>query len=132
MAQRPRDRLGRPLRSGPAAPDVPEPASSGAETLASAAALLADGLPFLAHEVFEQRWRDGPVDEREVWRGLAQWAAGLTHSARGNRIGADRLGERARLTIDAVEPWPSGFPLDRHRLAQWLELHERSIPNDSA
>jgi predicted metal-dependent hydrolase len=50
--------------------------------------LLAEGQPFHAHEVFEAAWKSTPGPERELWRGLAQIAVGLTHARRGNARGA--------------------------------------------
>lgn len=64
------------------------------DCVAFARRLVADGRPFAAHEVFEARWKAGPSEERDLWQGLAQLCAGLTHAARGNRIGALRLVER--------------------------------------
>ena len=92
---RPRDALGRPLPYGT---DGVEPVSEDPlppmDTLASARALLAEGRPFSAHEVLEARWKAGPVEERELWQGLAQLCVGLTHAARGNGVGAARLIDR--------------------------------------
>ena len=53
--------------------------------------LLAEGRPFHAHEVFEAAWKSTPAPERELWRGLAQIAVGLTHARRGNARGAVAL-----------------------------------------
>jgi hypothetical protein len=53
--------------------------------------LLAEGRPFHAHEVFEAAWKSIPGPERELWRGLAQVAVGLTHARRGNARGATAL-----------------------------------------
>jgi predicted metal-dependent hydrolase len=53
------------------------------------------GRPFSAHEVLEARWKAGPVEERDLWQGLAQICVAMTHAARGNEVGADRLFERA-------------------------------------
>ena len=53
--------------------------------------LLAEGRPFHAHEVFEAAWKSIPGPERELWRGLAQIAVGLTHARRGNARGAMAL-----------------------------------------
>src|SRR3954466_5306997 len=87
---RPRDGLGRPLPYGADGVErQPEGiARTPAQTLAEAQQLLDDGKPFHAHEVFEDAWKttDGP--DRELWRGLAQLAVGLTHAARGNNVGA--------------------------------------------
>lgn len=99
-AERPRDRAGRPLPwTAPLsdrAPDVPDiSALSDAEVLAAAWSALDAGLPFHAHEVCEQRWRACAVENRDVWRALAQWGAAETHAARGNAEGARRLAARA-------------------------------------
>ncbi len=91
---RPRDGLGRPLpRSaaddGPRIPDdlviAPE------EAAALGGRLLAEGRPFHAHEVFEAAWKSVSGPDRELWRGLAQVAVGLTHARRGNARGAVAL-----------------------------------------
>jgi len=99
--ERPRDRLGRPLPwDADGFPTVPVRAQiSSDDALAEARAYLADGLPFHAHEVLEMRWRCCPDDERPLWRALAQAAAGVTHAARGNPTGAERLRDRASVTI---------------------------------
>jgi len=62
-----------------------------AEAAALGGRLLADGLPFHAHEVFEAAWKTARGQERELWRGLAQVAVGLTHARRGNAKGAVAL-----------------------------------------
>jgi uncharacterized protein len=93
---RPRDELVRPLpRSAPGPQDVPRIPDDLAITPAEAAELggrlLAEGRPFHAHEVFEAAWKSTPGPERELWRGLAQIAVGLTHARRGNALGAAAL-----------------------------------------
>lgn len=98
---RPRDALGRPLPYGTAGVEpVSETPLPPDETLAMARQLVSDGRPFAAHEVLEVRWKTCPVQERDLWQGLAQLCVGLTHLARGNRVGAVRLVDRAaaRLT----------------------------------
>ncbi len=91
---RPRDELGRPL-SRSAAQDVPripdDLVVSPAEAADLGGRLLAEGQPFHAHEVFEAAWKSVPGPERELWRGLAQIAVGLTHARRGNAHGAVAL-----------------------------------------
>jgi hypothetical protein len=91
---RPRDELGRPLPRS-AAQDVPRIPDDLIITPAEAAELggrlLAEGRPFHAHEVFEAAWKSTPGPERELWRGLAQIAVGLTHARRGNGSGAAAL-----------------------------------------
>lgn len=92
---RPRDALGRPLPYGtPGVEPVSEQPLPARETVATAWALVREGRPFSAHEVLEARWKAGPVAERDLWQGLAQLCVALTHSARGNQVGAQRLLER--------------------------------------
>jgi hypothetical protein len=64
---------------------------SPAEAAALGGRLLVEGRPFHAHEVFEAAWKSIPGPERELWRGLAQIAVGLTHARRGNAAGAVAL-----------------------------------------
>jgi uncharacterized protein len=93
---RPRDALGRPLPYGAAGEDrAPEGVVRTPEAaLAAAQELLDAGRPFHAHEVLEDAWKSAPEEERQLWRGLAQLAVGLTHAARGNTRGAATLLER--------------------------------------
>ncbi|MFF7722655.1 DUF309 domain-containing protein [Streptomyces luteogriseus] len=104
---RPRDGLGRPLPyDANGVPRQPEGVvRTPEETLGEAQRLLDEGKPFHAHEVFEDAWKSGPGEERELWRGLAQLAVGLTHAARGNPTGGARLLRRG---AGAAEAWVSG------------------------
>jgi hypothetical protein len=104
---RPRDGLGRPLPYGEdGVPRQPEGVvRAPEETVSEAQRLLDEGKPFHAHEVFEDAWKSGPEEERELWRGLAQLAVGLTHAARGNLTGGARLLRRG---AGAAEAWVSG------------------------
>lgn len=116
---RPRDALGRPLPYG--SPDV-ERAPEGvvrepAQTLAEAQAFLDRGLPFHAHEVFEDAWKSSVGTERGLWKGLAQLAVGLTHLARGNARGARTLLDRGRTAIAPFDPAPYG--IDTPRIVDW-------------
>jgi uncharacterized protein len=91
---RPRDELGRPLPRSAAqdAERLPDDlVISPAEAAELGGRLLAEGRPFHAHEVFEAAWKSIPGPERELWRGLAQIAVGLTHARRGNARGAIEL-----------------------------------------
>ncbi len=72
------------------------------QTLDEAQHLLDTGRPFHAHEVFEDAWKTEPGPQRELWRGLAQLAVGLTHAARGNVRGAASLLRRG---ADVIEPF---------------------------
>ncbi|WP_345208432.1 DUF309 domain-containing protein [Fodinibacter luteus] len=65
------------------------------EALRTARELVDAGRPFAAHEVLEARWKAGPAEEADLWQGLAQVCVALTHAARGNQVGAERLFERA-------------------------------------
>ena len=108
---RPRDGLGRPLPYGAAGVErQPEGVvRAPGDTLDEAQRLLDAGRPFHAHEVFEDAWKgtDGP--ERELWRGLAQLAVGLTHGMRGNVTGAVALLTRG---ADAVAPYADRPPYE--------------------
>ncbi|MEU2099342.1 MULTISPECIES: DUF309 domain-containing protein [Streptomyces] len=106
---RPRDGLGRPLPYGaPGVDRQPEGiVRTPPQTLTEAQRLLDAGMPFHAHEVFEDAWKSGPEDERELWRGLAQLAVGLTHSARGNTAGGARLLRRG---AGALVPFAGSAP----------------------
>jgi uncharacterized protein len=106
---RPRDGLGRPLPPGsPGVPTTPDDlALTPEQTLAEAQRLLHAGLPFHAHEVLEAAWKAAPDEERELWKGLAQLAVGLTHARRGNVVGAPRLLRRA---AGRIEPYATRPP----------------------
>lgn len=106
---RPRDALGRPLPYGETGePPVPEEALPALETVRRARELVAAGRAFAAHEVLEARWKAGPDSESGLWQGLAQICVGLTHRARGNQVGADRLlargADRLRSYVDGGGP----------------------------
>ncbi|GAA2150181.1 DUF309 domain-containing protein [Actinomadura napierensis] len=73
-----------------------------AEALVEAQRLLDEDRPFHAHEVLEAVWKAAPEAERELWRGLAQVAVGITHLRRGNQRGATALLSRA---ADRIEPY---------------------------
>jgi len=117
---RPRDGLGRPLPYGtPGVERQPEGVvRTPQETLREAQRLLDAGMPFHAHEVFEDAWKSGPQSERELWRGLAQMAVGLTHAARGNTAGGARLLRRGAGALSPYgEARPHGIAIGR--LAGW-------------
>ncbi|TCO44690.1 DUF309 domain-containing protein [Actinocrispum wychmicini] len=117
---RPRDGLGRPLPYGSSGVErqpegIPR---TPAESLAEAQQLLDDGLPFHAHEVLEDAWKTAPEEERELWRGLAQVAVGLTHAARGNTSGAAALIKRGADNIGPYEAHPP-HGIDIAGVRQW-------------
>lgn len=121
---RPRDGLGRPLPYGAdgVARQPEGVVRTPEQTVAEAQELLDAGRPFHAHEVFEDAWKTGPDEERALWRGLAQLAVGLTHSARGNVTGGARLLRRG---AGAIEEWASArgrgrpYGMDLAGLAVW-------------
>ncbi|HTU74188.1 MAG TPA: DUF309 domain-containing protein [Trebonia sp.] len=89
-----RDELGRPLArdAGHEARQLSASAPiSPGEVVDLGAAMLLEGRPFHAHEVFEDAWKPAAGPERDLWRGLAQVAVGLTHARRGNARGAVAL-----------------------------------------
>ncbi|MFJ4964605.1 DUF309 domain-containing protein [Streptomyces sp. NPDC088729] len=113
---RPRDGLGRPLPYGAEGVDrQPEGVvRRPGETLVEAQRLLDAGMPFHAHEVFEDAWKSGPEAERELWRALAQLAVGLTHAARGNSAGGARLLRRGGGVLAGYgEARPHGIAVGR-------------------
>ena len=127
---RPRDALGRPLPYGA---EGVEPVSDEAlppeETLRKARELVEVGRPFAAHEVLEARWKAGPPEERDLWQGLAQVCVALTHAARGNRTGAERLVERAAIRLATYAATGRGtYGLD---LAAVMECSRRQLAERS-
>ena len=113
--------MGRPLArdSGVAIEPDPEPLPPD-ESLAAAQTLLDEGRAFRAHEVLEAIWKSDDTPTRELWRGLAQLAVGLTHAQRGNARGAVSLLRRARATLASYDGTrPHGVDVDG--LRQWAE-----------
>ncbi|HWF82173.1 MAG TPA: DUF309 domain-containing protein [Streptosporangiaceae bacterium] len=98
---RPRDGLGRPLdRAAAGEPTMPADLRlAPGDALPLAQRLIDDGRPFHAHEVLEIAWKSVPSDERQVWKGLAQIAVGLTHARRGNGVGATTLLRRGAAAV---------------------------------
>jgi predicted metal-dependent hydrolase len=125
---RPRDALGRPLPYG--AVDVPRAAEGTVrtpdESIAEAQRLLDAGMPFHAHEVLEDAWKSAEDGERELWRGLAQLAVGLTHAARGNAKGAAALLTRG---AGSIEPYRQRSPhgIDVAGLLAWVASAVRQL-----
>jgi uncharacterized protein len=115
---RPRDGLGRPLPHGedgvPTMPD--EAALPPLAALDLAQQLLDADRPFHAHEVLEAAWKAAPPAERELWRGLAQLAVGLTHARRGKGTGAVTLLRRGADRITSAD-WPTSHGVDTATLA---------------
>jgi len=116
---RPRDEAGRPLPRGAVGVErVPDDLVLGPEeTVIEAQRLLDAGMPFHAHEVLEAAWKAAEPGARELWRGLAQVAVGLTHLQRGNARGAVALLHRgaenvSRWRVGWLGPVPAGLAVD--------------------
>jgi len=116
---RPRDEAGRPLPRGAVGVErVPDDlVLPPEETVREAQRLLDAGRPFHAHEVLEAAWKAAAPEERELWRGLAQLAVGLTHLQRGNARGAVALLRRGaenvtRWRVGYLGPAPAGVAVD--------------------
>ncbi|MET8505085.1 DUF309 domain-containing protein [Streptomyces sp. NPDC004787] len=129
---RPRDGLGRPLAYGAeGVARQPEGVVRTPEaTVREAQRLLDAGMPFHAHEVFEDAWKARPEGERELWQGLAQLAVGLTHAARGNATGGARLLLRGAGRVEAYVREGAGaaetYGVDVPGLLAWArDLAER-------
>ena len=126
---RPRDALGRPLPRGAVGEErAPEGVLRTPDAaLTEAQQLLDAGRPFHAHEVLEDAWKSAPDAERQLWRGLAQLAVGLTHVARGNDRGAASLLERGAGNVAAyADARPHG--IDVAGLVAWA----RALAADAA
>lgn len=136
---RPRDAYGRPLPRGavgePVTSDEAALKLAGDPTaaLAEAQRLLDADRPFHAHEVLEAVWKSATGEERELWRGLAQVAVGLTHLRRGNAPGAQALLIRAADRLAAVQPLKAGprpYGLDLAALVRDVRLLAHRIEAD--
>jgi len=91
------------------------------EALPLAQRLIDDGRPFHAHEVLELAWKSVPAGERQVWKGLAQIAVGLTHARRGNDLGATALLRRGAAAVDDYAgELPTGLDITVVRVAREL------------
>lgn len=86
--------------------------------------LLDAGMPFHAHEVFEDAWKSGPGADAPLWRGLAQLAVGLTHAARGNAVGGARLLRRG---ADALAGREGAYGIDVAGLVGWARELARRV-----
>lgn len=130
---RPRDELGRPLRYGAegVARAAESPAGTPAESLSRAQQLLDTGRPFEAHEVLEDAWKAAPAAERELWRGLAQLAVGLTHAARGNRAGSLSLTARGAANLARYRDQPP-HDVDVRGLLAWAATVTETASGEAA
>jgi predicted metal-dependent hydrolase len=122
-SRRPRDSFGRPLPKGSeGSAGIPDNLElPPVETLAYAQDLLNRGLAFNAHEVFEAAWKNGPVEERTLWQGLAQLAVGITHIQRGNLKGAITLLRRASDRLLRYD-LPAPHAIDTAGLADFADV----------
>jgi hypothetical protein len=107
---RPRDGLGRPLgRGADGEPVMPDDLQlTPAEAVQLAQRLIDEGRPFHAHEVLESVWKSSPSVHRDLWKGLAQIAVGLTHARRGNGRGAVALLRRGAAAVGRYVPGAAG------------------------
>ena len=119
-SSRPRDALGRPLPYGSENVErQPEGiVRTPIDTITQAQELLDSGKPFHAHEVFEDAWKSSAGPDRELWKGLAQLAVGLTHLGRGNLRGAQTLLQRGSLAVAAFADRPP-YDLDIAVILRW-------------
>jgi hypothetical protein len=134
---RPRDGLGRPLPYGAEGVErQPEGVvRTPGETVREAQRLLDAGMPFHAHEVFEDAWKSGPAEEAGLWRALAQLAVGLTHAARGNATGGARLLLRGAQGLEdwrRPEPGPGPHGIDLAGLVGWARELAGQVAGDGA
>jgi hypothetical protein len=72
--------------------------------------LIDQGRPFHAHEVLEAVWKISPSAQRDLWRGLAQIAVGVTHAKRGNGRGAVTLLRRGAAAVGRYDPAAADEP----------------------
>ena len=118
-----RDTLGRPLPPGSeGVPRIPDELDlPPTRSRAYAQDLLNRGLAFNAHEVLEAAWKNGPIDERPLWQGLAQLAVGITHVQRGNLNGATTLLQRGSFSLGTVDR-PPPYSVDVDGLLGWAAV----------
>jgi len=95
--RRPRDRTGRPLPHGTRG--VPLIESSEPSSVEAALDLGVrrwdEQRYFESHELLENAWKQGPAEDRDLWKGVIQVAVAGVHLQRGNPLGARRLLVRA-------------------------------------
>jgi uncharacterized protein len=103
------------------------------EAVRDAQRLLDAGQPFHAHEVLEAAWKASDPGERELWRGLAQVAVGLTHVQRGNARGAVALLRRGLENVchwRAAADGPPPVALDLDGLVRHAEALADRVERD--
>ncbi len=74
---------------------------------------------FLAHEIWEEVWRESLPPVRNYYQALIQAAVALYHLQRGNSMGARRLADRALARLSNFDRRYLG--LDTRRLRRYLE-----------
>lgn len=74
---------------------------------------------FLAHEIWEDVWRDSLPPAKDYYQALIQAAIAFYHLQRGNFVGARRLADRALGRLEHFDPQYLG--LDTRRLRLCLE-----------
>lgn len=67
---------------------------------------------FVAHEVWEDLWRDCEPADRLFYQSLIQAAVALYHWGRGNRVGASRLFASGRDKMTGYRPSHQGLDVD--------------------
>jgi uncharacterized protein len=68
---------------------------------------------FVAHEVWEELWRDERGRARQFYQGLIQAAVCLHHFGHGNTRGARKLYHSSRGYLDGYRPLYLGLDLER-------------------
>jgi predicted metal-dependent hydrolase len=120
MPSRERDQWGRPLPPGVVG--FPGPISrldrTPEETIQEAQEWFDAGQPFAAHEVFEDAWKSPDAEHRDLWQGLAQLAVALTHTLRGNQVGASALVARSTTRLQSYQANPP-YGVDVLGLLNW-------------
>lgn len=88
-------------------------------------------MPFFAHEVLEAAWKSAETAERDLWKGLAQLAVGLTHIQRGNAKGAVALLRRG---AERVAPYAQSAPygVDAEEVSRHAECLATGIERDGS
>ena len=101
---RPRDRTGRPLPYGTSGVSLVEQVEPDTleEALALGVTRWGERRYFEAHELLELLWKQGPEEQRDLWKGVIQVAVAGVHLQRGNPMGARRLLDRALGRLDTV------------------------------
>ncbi len=125
---RPRDEFGRPLEPGePTRLPLPDfDAMTVDEAHACALRFFAAGNYFGAHEAWETAWgRVKGASDEEVFKGLAQVGAGMTHWLRANPHGVVALLDRGLDRIGRLGPVFRGIDMAQF-MARLVEVRDRA------